>query len=534
MKKEGSVIIKKKKFPYALFLGLIILIVICSSFHGTIGGDDMWWHVKTGENVLKNGFSHYDTYSWLYAGKNIYWISHEWLADIILYGIVALFGINSMYVYSLGMILAICFVIIYLNRNHIGKNILMSIIWMILGVNALLVVGTPRPHLMMFVILAVFVFILQRFLDSEKDTKSIWLLPVLSILWANIHGASSNLVYILPIIAITMSLFDMSFGRVKMKRLPRRKLKILLLITVLDTLALFIGPHTYQTLIYPYMGMGEKFQLGFIQEWAVPDISEEIGLKMLMAPMLMVITLCATKKKILLRDLALFGFFAVLTLKALRFGAFFFVACSFLFFKYIPDFYPYREAIKLSDRIPNLKIYLPKLRAYKWIAVLLVGIFAVSSVLAVAKYERILYNKNGYIVEAQLKTEMIEAIKKDNPKRLYNHYNFGGELIYNDIPVFIDSRADLYFGKVLENGMELAEMRDMKNGEFPFDFDKIMNEYRFDAYLTYSTDAFFEHMKENYELNIVETDEDNDIVYFRVVKEKDKCKDNQLKNIRTG
>ena len=43
--------------------------------------------------------------------------------------------------------------------------------------------------------------------------------------------------------------------------------------------------------------------------------------------------------------------------------------------------------------------------------------------------------------------EMVKYIKENvdiKNMRLYNEYNFGSYLLLNDIPVFIDSRADLY------------------------------------------------------------------------------------------
>ena len=37
-----------------------------------------------------------------------------------------------------------------------------------------------------------------------------------------------------------------------------------------------------------------------------------------------------------------------------------------------------------------------------------------------------------------LNDKMISTIKKESPERLYNMYDYGGELIYNNIDVFID------------------------------------------------------------------------------------------------
>ena len=46
--------------------------------------------------------------------------------------------------------------------------------------------------------------------------------------------------------------------------------------------------------------------------------------------------------------------------------------------------------------------------------------------------------------QAYLNKDIVDIIKKENPERLFNMYDDGGDLIYNDIKVFIDGRADLY------------------------------------------------------------------------------------------
>ena len=51
--------------------------------------------------------------------------------------------------------------------------------------------------------------------------------------------------------------------------------------------------------------------------------------------------------------------------------------------------------------------------------------------------------------------EIIEYIKKRNPKRLYNYYDYGGYLIYNDIQVFVDGRTDLYSSNILKDALDI-------------------------------------------------------------------------------
>lgn len=54
---------------------------------------------------------------------------------------------------------------------------------------------------------------------------------------------------------------------------------------------------------------------------------------------------------------------------------------------------------------------------------------------------------NEFVSEASYPTKAVEFIKENldlKNMKLYNEYNYGSYLLFNDIPVFIDSRADLY------------------------------------------------------------------------------------------
>ena len=86
---------------------------------------------------------------------------------------------------------------------------------------------------------------------------------------------------------------------------------------------------------------------------------------------------------------------------------------------------------------------------------------------------------------------MINTIKKEKPERLYNMYDYGGELIYNDILVFIDGRADLYSKYNLDDYSKISTL----NGDYmelikkyDFDYFLVMSNYPINTYLKYSND----------------------------------------------
>ena len=71
--------------------------------------------------------------------------------------------------------------------------------------------------------------------------------------------------------------------------------------------------------------------------------------------------------------------------------------------------------------------------------------------------------------------DFIEILKEEKPKRLYNFYDYGGYLIYRDIPVFIDSRADLYSKYNYQDSYNLSMLRGR--------YEDYLKKYQFDYFL---------------------------------------------------
>ena len=94
---------------------------------------------------------------------------------------------------------------------------------------------------------------------------------------------------------------------------------------------------------------------------------------------------------------------------------------------------------------------------------------------------------------------MANEIKAGHYKRLYNDYNTGGMLIYYSIPVFIDSRADLYPEEVLRDGKELSTLTG--------DPEEILTRYDFDAILVDISSPLYDYLSINskYQLEYKET-----------------------------
>ena len=96
--------------------------------------------------------------------------------------------------------------------------------------------------------------------------------------------------------------------------------------------------------------------------------------------------------------------------------------------------------------------------------------------------------------------EYIQIIKKEKPKRLYNMYNYGGDLVYHEIPVFIDGRADLYGKHNYKDYLQISKLEGdyVKLIEkYDFDYFLVDSKYPINTYLKYNSDydKIYQHEK---------------------------------------
>lgn len=77
----------------------------------------------------------------------------------------------------------------------------------------------------------------------------------------------------------------------------------------------------------------------------------------------------------------------------------------------------------------------------------------------------------------------VEKLTKQNASRVLNDYYFGGYLIFQGIPTFIDSRAELYGAAFLARYMRAIALEDLA------DFVKLLDEYKIDSTLLFPSTA---------------------------------------------
>ena len=147
---------------------------------------DTLWHIRTGQWILDNAqFPVVDFYSYTAVGKR--WIAGEWLSEILFalaFNVGEWRGVVILSAITIAAVIAT--LSFYLVRN---LRFSVAIGWTMLTAFAISPHYLARPHLFSFLLLLVWLIILTDAYDSGDFKPSIFILAILIVFWANLHGS---------------------------------------------------------------------------------------------------------------------------------------------------------------------------------------------------------------------------------------------------------------------------------------------------------------------------------------------------------
>lgn len=487
--------------PVAI-ISVIVITAILYCFSDGISGNDFWWHIKVGEYISENGaVPTTDIFSWFGVENGISWTAHEWLADLVFFIIHDLFGSIGIYILSIGMAILMTFLLLWQCKAHFNRNLLICGLFFALFAVLTSLFFYGRPHIFSYFLLFFELKILYEFYENSK-TRKIYFLPLIAVLWSNLHGGSANLCYILPIAFLIAGLFNFTYGRIESYRYDKRSFMKLLIITLLSVVGILINPVGIKVLLYPYESFGDTLMMSVISEWQSPDAKIIGDLILFFFPIvLMSIGIISYERKIRIIDLIVMALFLLLFFRSSRFIILWYIAAAFYAFRYIPE-------CRIKDITKNTRIV---------VIVALLLIFLIPTGISVKNTITLI--KNDKLISKVISEEAVEAVKDDSPQRIFNDYNIGETLIYNDIPVFFDARADLYAqNHILEDGVSLMylEQANSDSDTIYVDVDELIGKYKFDAILILKNRPLYSYLISHPEKYVCEY-EDEKVGYFKTV-----------------
>ena len=141
-------------------------------------------HLLTGKYVLETrSFLTVEKFIHPYLGQP--YVSHEWLADVLLYITYSAAGLAGIVVLS-AFLTAATFTLLYSKasiRLHLRIPVLVLVTW---GALATSLNWATRPHLMSMLFLAIWLIWADDLRRGEK--VPLWRFPVFMLVWSNVHG----------------------------------------------------------------------------------------------------------------------------------------------------------------------------------------------------------------------------------------------------------------------------------------------------------------------------------------------------------
>ena len=445
---------------FLMFFGILFLAIL--NFHL---GNDYYWHVKAGEYIVNNlTIPYHDIFSWYGISNNLYWVSHEWLSEVLLYLYNLVFRNLGPLLFNITFYGGLIFCLLKFNKENFLKNKIFTLFWLLLGFLTFTSSMLPRPHMISYLLLAITLYLLYDNFN-HRDSKKIYFLPLISLLWVNFHGGSSNLPYLLCLIFLIAGLFSFKLGQLEARKIDKKQLKKYLICFILCILVLVINPHGLKMLYYPYINMQDAVMISNISEWQSPSLNDFSNLGSFILIGAIIITMIITKKKIPLIDFLILGVFLILAFKSIRFLPLLYIVATFSIFNLVSkyDFEFHKNLIRF--------------------------IFVLLVIISISFIPKLV---NTY-QEKPIPDSLINYIKEKKPKRLFNYYDYGGYLIYNDIKVFIDGRADMYSGHTLKDTFDLQN----------YGYEYILDKYDFDMLIIPSNIPLNRHLIANKDYKLI-------------------------------
>lgn len=473
---------KRKKFNINFTIVAIILIAIfCVCITPRTLQNDTFYSIKIGELIKNNGIDMMDHFSW---HENLSYTYPHWLYDFLTYFIYLIAGFKSIYIVTC-ILSALLGISVFLVNSKTTKSKPISFIITIGVMYALKPYIAARAQLVTFILFIWELYCIERFIENKKIRYAITLV-IISTLIANLHVATWPFFFILflPYIAeyiisvvsdiviykktkklvikhkmkvaqknnnierikelqIKLNELEEKNEKIKQKRKDTNKnsykillnkndnVKFLIIVMVICAFTGLLTPtgDTPYTYLYKTMKGNTTENISEHQPLTLINNTEAIC-----TLVILISILTFTKTKIKLSDLFFVGGLCYLMFSSRRQFSMLVLIGSVVLGRLVVDMITRysKNGLKDVDDVVKNNLVLVLLT-------ILMGIFSYNSIKPVLD-DKFVSEKSYPVSACDFILENIDL----STAKFYNEYNYGSYMIYRGIPVFIDSRADLY------------------------------------------------------------------------------------------
>jgi hypothetical protein len=145
---------------------------------------DLPRHILSGNLILQtHEVPTTDIFSFRTVGHPSY--PHEWLSQVILAAASKWVGLSGIILVT-ALIIMLTWCIVYYETMRQSKSFFVSLLFTALAVAASQIHVLPRPHIFTYLMTAIWITSLEQI--NESKPRAWWWLPLIMLLWVNLHG----------------------------------------------------------------------------------------------------------------------------------------------------------------------------------------------------------------------------------------------------------------------------------------------------------------------------------------------------------
>lgn len=477
---------------------LLLAIGIALYWLMPLNDPDFFWHLKTGELIYTtSSLPTTDPFSFTRQGAE--WVLHEWLFQLLIYMCHLWFGEYGLRVLVLGSI-ALCLYFTHLTMRTTGlahHTSTILLIWLLLS---LITFITPRPQLASYLFFAYYLNAIYQALKT-REARHLHALPLLMILWVNMHGG-----YLIGVTLLALATASTWLeGRLRATSQAADDLtRRLLLTTVATLLASSVNPDFISHWKYPFYVLSME-ATAHIEEWHSPDFAAPYAQSFLAVVIFYTARLAAAKQRPSVDKLLIPAFFIVAAISSARNIPFALISMMALLpnaggldsrrFQFLHTLTAgltgrYR-ALASRGREMGKEGYL-----LNWFTLLL--LFAILSQL----------NLNpGAVTDTYPHKAVDFFVEQGLQGNILSEYKNGGYLLYRLYPdshVFIDGRADMYGDRiVLEHAAIMSGAKEWR---------ALFEKYNIDYIICSNRAPIYQKLLESARVEILYSDPDYSVI----------------------
>lgn len=534
---------KKIVIIFSILIGIFTIGIVGKTFQ-----NDTFFNISIGKYILENGIDMKEHFSWIQGLTYTY--SH-WAFDIIMYLIYNNFGFTGIYISIILFSILINIVLFNLLTKR-GKQPVIAFIITLISTYIIRSCYTARSQIVSFLCFIVEIYCIEKFIETNKKRYAV-LLIVLSIIVANFHAATwpMYLVLFLPYFASAFFNFISPKNRYvllkkryqnKLKNVPKdskkaRKYEIkvnyyadilekieppkyekmvrresynIKNLVILFVIICFTGlitpihdtPYTYVIKsMFGESNFENNASVDFIMEMQPITPAYSTDLVVFLIILLAFLIFMPTKLKLEQ------GFLILGLLLMTIISARYVYLLVFLGSYVLMDLITQCIAKFIPEDMQKLENILVSKKGIIILSILII-LFVLPEFLEIIVED--------YVDEELYPVGAVEYIKENldyKNMRIYNSYNNGSYLMLNEIPVFIDSRLDVYCSEFNDTDV-FYDFTQVSLGKV--NYEDVFKKYDFTHILIYNTDIIYNYIKLDHNYKVLYEDE-NFTLYERNV-----------------